>query len=287
MTNEQKKQLTRYLVQRAQRDKRLWAIPDTSNPVYRVREDSGREVDSDWKHDSELPDQHPVDKLSQVANQDKQPDTPEDHVTPEPVETIPIENQLEDPFPDYQDVESFRAAICNCKRCPLGETRNQFVFGTGDPNASLVIVGEAPGADEDRIGEPFVGRAGKLLDKILAAIDMKRGDDVFIGNILKCRPPMNRDPKTDEVEKCEPFLLKQLQLIKPKLILALGRISAQTLLRTSAPLGKLREKVHDYHGIPLVVTFHPAALLRNPNWKRPTWEDVQNVQKMLEEMKDN
>jgi DNA polymerase len=157
------------------------------------------------------------------------------------------------------------------------------VFGVGNPNADLVLVGEAPGADEDQQGEPFVGRAGQLLNKILEAINFKR-DEVFICNILKCRPPNNRDPLPEEVASCEPYLWKQLELIRPKLILCLGRIAAQVLLKTNGSLSSMRGKVHDYRGIRLMVTYHPAALLRNPNWKRPAWEDVQQVRKLYDEL---
>ncbi len=202
---------------------------------------------------------------------------------PEPVATIPIPNRIEDAFPDYRDLASFEGAINKCMKCSLGATRNKFVFGVGDPEARLVLVGESPGADEDAQGEPFVGRAGKLLDQILEAVNLRRGKDVYIANILKCRPPGNRDPLPPEVEGCEPYLVKQLQIIRPKLIVALGRIAAQTMLRTTAPLGRLRGKLHDYHGIPLMATFHPAALLRNPKWKRPTWEDVQEMRRLLDE----
>ncbi|MCB2210597.1 uracil-DNA glycosylase [bacterium] len=194
---------------------------------------------------------------------------------------------LTDPFPEYSELDAFNQAIQGCQKCPLGATRQNFVFGVGDPNADLVLVGEAPGAEEDKIGQPFVGRAGKLLDQILAAVDLKRGDGVYICNILKCRPPNNRDPLPSEVHECEPHLLKQLQLLQPKLIVALGRIAAQTLLRTNESLTKLREQDLVYHGIPLIVTYHPAALLRNPNWKRPTWEDVQKMKRMLDEARGN
>ena len=173
--------------------------------------------------------------------------------------------------------------ICACEKCPLGATRKNFVFGVGNPNAQAVIIGEAPGADEDEKGEPFVGRAGQLLNKILEAINFAR-EDVFICNILKCRPPMNRDPLPGEVEQCEPYLHKQLDILKPKIILALGRIAGQTLLRTKDSLTQLRMKTHTYHGIPLIVTYHPAAILRNPNWKRPTWEDVKKFRAMYDEL---
>jgi uracil-DNA glycosylase len=170
-----------------------------------------------------------------------------------------------------------------CTKCALHQTRTNTVFGVGHPDADLVFVGEAPGADEDQRGEPFVGRAGQLLTKILQAIGFER-EDVFIANVLKCRPPNNRDPLPDEVAHCEPYLWKQLEIIEPKIICALGRISAQTLLKTRDSLTHLRCKVHDYHGIPMVVTYHPAALLRNPNWKRPTWDDVRRMRALYDEL---
>lgn len=176
--------------------------------------------------------------------------------------------------------------ICTCVKCPLGHTRTKFVFGVGNPSATLMLIGEAPGADEDAQGEPFVGRAGQLLNKILEAINFKR-EDVYICNILKCRPPNNRTPQPDEVEQCIPYLKKQIDLIKPKVILCLGLVAAQNLLHTAEGLGKLRGRVITYEGVPLMVTYHPAALLRNPNWKRPAWEDVQAVRKLHDEQLKN
>jgi DNA polymerase len=181
------------------------------------------------------------------------------------------------------NLAAFEQEICTCQKCPLGQTRNKFVFGVGDPNASLLLVGEAPGAEEDRLGEPFVGRAGKLLDKILAAIDRNRHKDVYICNVLKCRPPNNRDPLRAEVDQCEPYLLHQIHLIKPKLIVALGRVAGQTLLNVDKSLKSLRNIFHDYHGTPLMVTYHPAALLRNQDLKRPTWEDFKTIKDFLEQ----
>lgn len=178
-------------------------------------------------------------------------------------------------------IEQLNETICTCMKCPLGETRRNFVFGVGNPNADVVLVGEAPGAEEDKKGEPFVGRAGQLLNKILEAVQFKR-EDVFICNILKCRPPNNRDPLQSEVEQCEPYLHKQLELLQPKVMLALGRIAAQTLLRSKDSLSQLRATTHEYCGIPLVVTYHPAALLRNPNWKAPTWEDVKKFRRLYD-----
>jgi uracil-DNA glycosylase family 4 len=182
-----------------------------------------------------------------------------------------------------ETVNDLDAQICNCVKCGLGYTRTKFVFGVGNPKATLMLVGEAPGADEDAQGEPFVGRAGQLLNKILEAIKLKR-EDVYICNILKCRPPGNRKPQPEEVEQCIPYLRKQVALIKPKVILCLGLTAAENLLKTTESLSKLRGRVMEYEGTPLMVTYHPAALLRNPNWKRPAWEDVQAVMKLHNEL---
>ncbi|MCP4581193.1 MAG: uracil-DNA glycosylase [candidate division Zixibacteria bacterium] len=194
-------------------------------------------------------------------------------------DTVAIDN-----FESAENLDDLYSAICDCQKCALGQTRTRFVFGVGNPEADIMFVGEAPGAEEDRLGEPFVGRAGKLLDKILAAMKLSR-DDVFIANILKCRPPNNRDPKPEEAQVCELYLHKQIQLIKPKIVCCLGRISAQRLLQTDMSLGKMRDKWFDYHGTLLTATYHPAALLRNPHFKRPTWEDMQKILKKLEELK--
>ena len=174
-------------------------------------------------------------------------------------------------------LDEFGKSISTCQKCNLGQHRNKFVFGVGDSHADLMLVGEAPGKEEDLKGEPFVGRAGKLLDKILSAIKMSRHKNVYICNVLKCRPPENRDPLPSEVEKCEPYLINQLQIIQPKLIVALGRIAACTILKTKESLKNLRNQTFKYAGIDLMVTYHPAALLRNPNFKRPTWEDFQLI----------
>lgn len=185
---------------------------------------------------------------------------------------------------DIMQLESLNAiaeAVEKCTRCPLYKTANRGVPGAGDASAKLVCVGEAPGASEDESGLPFVGAAGQLLTKILVAVDLAR-DAVFIGNVIKHRPPGNRNPTPEEIEACSPYLVRQLELIKPKVILALGTFAAQTLLNSKTPIGKLRGEVHRYHGIPVVVTYHPAALLRNPAWKRPTWEDVQFARRILD-----
>ncbi len=177
--------------------------------------------------------------------------------------------------------EALQAQISNCRRCQLWRTRTKFVFGEGDPRARLVFVGEAPGQDEDLQGRPFVGAAGQLLTKIIEAIKLKRSE-VYICNILKCRPPDNRNPLPEEIRQCEPYLKAQLEIIKPKVICALGTFAAQTLLQTSVPISKLRGRIHYYQNIKLVPTYHPAALLRHPAWKRPTWEDVQLVRRIYD-----
>jgi uracil-DNA glycosylase family 4 len=175
-----------------------------------------------------------------------------------------------------------RADIGDCTRCKLHTLgRTQIVFGVGNPNADLMFVGEAPGGDEDIQGIPFVGRAGQLLTKIIEAIGLKR-DDVYIANVIKCRPPGNRNPEPDEVETCEPFLFQQIDVIQPKVIVALGKFGAQTLLRTLDPISRLRGRVYDYRGAKLIPTFHPAYLLRNPSSKREVWEDMKLVRKLLQ-----
>jgi DNA polymerase len=179
-------------------------------------------------------------------------------------------------------IEEIAEAVAKCTRCPLYATAKNPVPGTGNPNADFMIVGEAPGANEDEQGVPFVGQAGQLLTKIIGAINLTR-DDVFIANVLKHRPPGNRNPLPEEVQACSPYLVRQIELVRPKVILALGTFAAQTLLETKNTIGKLRGQIHRYYGVPLIVTYHPAALLRNPAWKRPTWEDVQLARRILDQ----
>jgi uracil-DNA glycosylase family 4 len=167
-----------------------------------------------------------------------------------------------------------KQAVPACTACGLHKSRTQTVFGVGDENADWLLVGEAPGAEEDRLGEPFVGQAGRLLDAMLGAIDLSREKNVYICNVLKCRPPGNRNPEPDEVAKCTPFLLRQIELIGPKLIVAMGRFAAQTLLNTDASIASLRGRVHQYAGRPLIVTYHPAYLLRNLPDKSKAWADL-------------
>ena len=186
-------------------------------------------------------------------------------------------------FEHINNLDSFNNEINSCQMCGLGETRNQFVFGVGNPNADLMLIGEAPGAEEDKQGIPFVGRAGKLLTDILKAINFER-EDIYIANILKCRPPNNRDPKPSEREVCKPYLYKQIDLIKPKMILCLGKVAANVMLNNNESLTKMRGSAHEINGVKTMVTYHPAALLRNPNWKKPTWEDVQKLRKLYDEL---
>jgi len=177
-------------------------------------------------------------------------------------------------------LEAVREELGECRRCPLGGLRHRLVFGEGNPRAELVFVGEAPGADEDAQGRPFVGQAGQLLTKIIVAMGLKR-EEVYICNILKCRPPGNRNPQPEEISACEPFLIRQLEAIRPRVICALGSFAAHTLLKSEAPITVLRGRFHSYQGIPLMPTYHPAYLLRNPGAKKQVWEDVRTIMKVL------
>ncbi|MFJ5446120.1 uracil-DNA glycosylase family protein [Methylobacillus methanolivorans] len=172
------------------------------------------------------------------------------------------------------DWQGLQQNVQECEACNLAQTRTQTVFGVGDPNAEWLLIGEAPGAEEDRRGEPFVGPAGQLLDNMLAAIALKRGENVYIANVLKCRPPANRDPHGEEVVQCDPYLKRQVELIKPKLIVALGKFAAQSLLASDSSIASLRGKLHDFHGVPVIVTYHPAYLLRNLPDKAKAWDDL-------------
>jgi uracil-DNA glycosylase len=196
-----------------------------------------------------------------------------------------VRNTFVDPGIEKSEVDALGAIRVDlgpdCTRCKLHTLgRKQVVFGVGNPNADLMFVGEAPGADEDIQGEPFVGRAGQLLTKIIEAIDLKR-EDVYIANVIKCRPPGNRNPEPDEVEQCEPFLFRQIDAIKPKVIVALGKFAAQCLLKTEAPISSLRGREFAYRDAVLIPTFHPAYLLRNPSAKREVWEDMKRVRAIL------
>ena len=186
-----------------------------------------------------------------------------------------------DPVPRAPTLVAIAELVAECTRCRLCEGRTRTVPGEGAEKARLVVIGEGPGQTEDETGRPFVGRAGELLTKILAAIDLPR-EAVFICNIVKCRPPGNRTPQYDEVAACIPYLHRQIDLIQPKVILAMGATAAQSLLNTKQALGALRDRLHRFRGLPVIVTYHPAALLRNPNWKKPTWDDVRIARRLLD-----
>lgn len=191
-----------------------------------------------------------------------------------------LELEVDVPSGERDSLEEIRAGLGECRRCPLGDLRTRLVFGEGNPRALVMFVGEAPGADEDAQGRPFVGAAGQLLTRIIAAMGMRR-EETYICNILKCRPPGNRNPLPDEMAACEPFLIRQIEAVRPRVICALGSFAARTLLKSEAPISALRGRFHRYRGIPLMPTYHPAYLLRNPGAKRQTWMDVQEIMKVL------
>ncbi|MGH9372641.1 MAG: uracil-DNA glycosylase [Vicinamibacterales bacterium] len=194
-------------------------------------------------------------------------------------DSMPVAVQL---VHSSEDLTSIREDLGDCVRCKLhGQGRRQIVFGVGDPAAELMFVGEAPGADEDIQGEPFVGRAGQLLTKMIEAMGFTR-DEVYIANVLKCRPPNNRNPEPDEIEQCEPFLFRQIASVQPKVIVALGAFAIRTLLKTQAPVSRLRGRVHEFRGTSLIATFHPSFLLRSPGYKREAWEDLKRALALLD-----
>lgn len=221
-------------------------------------------------------------------------------MSPQPPQDTPVEALAANPTPSPdqtpaaeprsaginvpQDWEGLRACVRDCTACSLSQTRTQSVFGVGPENADLMVIGEGPGADEDARGEPFVGRAGQLLDQMLAAIGHARQTNVFIANVVKCRPPGNRDPRPEEAEACRGYLERQIELVRPRLLLALGRVAAQRLLDTSEPLSRLRKDLHHYGPgqTPLLVTYHPAYLLRSPREKARSWADLKRAVRLLE-----
>ena len=206
------------------------------------------------------------------------PTTAPEPDAPPPVEAVPIAIAL----PGKQALPLIREDLGECTRCKLHAAgRKQIVFGVGNPSADLMFVGEAPGADEDIQGEPFVGRAGQLLTKMIEAMGFRR-DEVYIANVLKCRPPGNRNPEPDEIEQCEPFLFRQIASIEPKVIIALGAFAARTLLKTSDPISRLRGRIYDYRGAKLIPTFHPSFLLRSPGYKREAWDDLKKALTLLD-----
>jgi DNA polymerase len=252
-----------------------------------------REVESAAVARSQSAAPTPVEPAARVT---ATPSAPEERAAPGPIVVAPARDDsdlfdanAEHPWQRHPSSSGSLGELHDnyaaCRRCPLGDTRTEFVFGVGNPNAGVMFVGEAPGRDEDLQGEPFVGRAGQLLNKILEAIGFTR-EDVYIANILKCRPPGNRNPEPSEIASCEPILRRQIELIRPLILCTLGAFAAKTMLSVNTGITKLRGQIHDYHGIPLVPTFHPAALLRNPNWKRPTWEDVQMLRREYDRLRE-
>ena len=195
--------------------------------------------------------------------------------------TSPASADLLSGAPSFASLDEIAKVVSTCEKCALCSTRRKTVPGEGNPQARLMCVGEGPGETEDQTGRPFVGRAGELLTAMLAAIELPR-EDVFIANVVKCRPPQNRKPLPDEMEACLPYLRRQIQLVKPTVLLALGATAAEGLLAAKRSLSELRGKVHRWDGIPLIVTYHPAALLRNPNWKKPAWDDVRIARQLLD-----
>ena len=234
------------------------------------------------------------DTLSYISSAAETTSVP---IEPVEVPTDPFERRTPDTkptnpkwltaFPESvqaMELLAFDRDICECQNCPLGKTRQNFVFGSGSPRAEIMFVGEAPGADEDAQGLPFVGKAGQLLTKIIESTKTWKRSDVFICNVLKCRPPGNRTPQQEEVEQCRPYLEEQIRIIKPKLIMALGASAAQALLKTKDSVGKMRGKWHDFEGISLRVTYHPAALLRFEGYKKDVWDDMKELTAKYQEL---
>ncbi len=228
----------------------------------------------------------PIDLFSQVIEQQRELGLGELALDRETAAALTLRESVRKPPRDAvaatKALADYCQEICGCTKCRLHEGRNKFVFGVGNPAADVMFIGEGPGHDEDIKGEPFVGRAGQLLDRILAAIKFDR-KQVYIANIVKCRPPNNRDPQPDEMAECMPYLKKQIEIINPRFICCLGRIAAQALMGVTTPLGKMRGRFMDFEGRKLMVTYHPAALLRFPQYKRDTWEDVQMLRREYDE----
>jgi DNA polymerase len=247
---------------------RMWGVQHV--PIDRLSITACPEVDAGLTHHLRESSQEPGDTDARSVRPAAHQET----------EEIPFASQLSaDPLSRFSFPE-LEAVAKRCTQCRLHRGRTHVVFGVGNPQADLMFVGEAPGRDEDLQGEPFVGRAGQLLTRIIEAIGMKR-QDVYIANVIKCRPPNNRNPEADEIARCEPYLIRQIALVKPRLIVALGTFAAQTLLKTKLPISQIRGRFHTYQGVRVMPTFHPAFLLRNPERKRAVWEDMQLVQREL------
>lgn len=225
----------------------------------------------------QAPQQRPSERLQEAVQSVATPPVAEEPATPKPIADV---IELPPLHTATLGWEALQGLVDNCQRCELHKLRTQAVFGTGDKQADLMVIGEAPGADEDARGEPFVGKAGQLLTKMLQAIDLQRSD-VYIANILKSRPPNNRNPNPQEVAACIPYLERQIELVRPKVIMCVGKVAIANLLKTEQTVGRLRGDTHSYQGIPLIVTYHPAYLLRNPIDKRKAYDDLLRVQALL------
>ena len=247
-------------------------------PTWRLRDVAARPTASDLELASAEPEV-PIAPIAGVASVTESDASARHFVTP-----APLTDERRGAIM-RMDWAGLKAAVAKCVDCPLHAKRNKTVFGVGDENADWMFVGEGPGADEDAQGEPFVGQAGRLLDSMLGAIDLKRGANVYIANCVKCRPPGNRNPAPEEAQKCEPFLQRQIELINPKLIVALGRVAAVNLLARDASVASLRGRVLDYRGTPLVVTYHPAYLLRSLTEKAKAWEDLCFAVKTMQDLR--
>ncbi len=267
--------LRRFVRQRAELGDGFWQAPTArepaTDPPTATRNLEQHENRSERRASASPPEQRTADNVPQQRTTG-----------------IIVSNEAPDLFTgdraeewEGMSLEEFGKAISGCMKCPLGKSRTNFVFGEGSPAADLMFIGEAPGENEDLQGRPFVGRAGQLLTKMINAMGLAR-EDVYIANVLKCRPPSNRNPKPEEEAECRPYLDHQIELIKPKVICLLGLVASRTLLNTTKSLKALREEHHEYQGIKVLVTYHPAALLRNPNNKRPTWEDLKQVRYELD-----
>jgi len=261
--------------------------PRSSEPRSSASDD-GTSVEADSTEPAtaspnDSPDDAPSDPMPNKDLFGNRTHPPEEDPTLPPWKRIDALVPDDAPFKDAETLEEVEQYLANNVLVPIDEDRENPVFGVGDPHADLVIIGEAPGRDEDKEGEPFVGRAGTLLDKILDAINFTR-EEIYITNILKSRPPRNRNPHQEEVDAHLPVLYKQLALIRPKIILAVGKVAGNTLLDRSSSLSNLRDKEHEFYGVPMMVTYHPAALLRNSQWKRPTWEDVKLLRTRYDEL---
>lgn len=275
--------------------------PDMA-PATMAQSASGIAAASELSIEQPLPEPYAKTTRSrQTAHADGEPQLPTEEIppttpaalkNPAPAKDMPssiLSPMGEDRLATIRQMDwpALQQAVEHCPACNLCKTRIKTVFGVGDPHADWLFVGEAPGAEEDRKGEPFVGQAGKLLDNMLAAIQLKRGENVYIANVLKCRPPDNRDPQGEEVMQCDPYLKRQVELIQPRLIVALGKFAAQSLLNSKSTIASMRGSLHDYHGVPVIVSYHPAYLLRNMSDKAKAWEDLCYARDTMQGLSDH